>query len=238
MDKKRGQYMKVNGKKIRGIITLVQMFITVSVVIALMYIFRRYESNIRKKWYALQLKFLGIKLETHGTQDESCDMLISNHQSLLDIIIVDYLTSRNLAWVAKQEIADMFFFGHIAKAPRMICIDRENKNGLVKLLKEAKDRLSKGRAVAIFPEGTRSSGKEILPFKAGAKMVANKYGLRVQPVVLVKSRDILDSLTLETTPGVVKVIYLDPITADKKSNWYEELEVKMREILERELSNS
>ncbi len=54
---------------------------------------------------------------------------------------------------------------------------------LLRLLKEVKDRLSLGRPIAMFPEGTRSSGKELLKFKSGASLVANKYNLKVQPLL-------------------------------------------------------
>jgi len=53
----------------------------------------------------------------------------------------------------------------------MIIIDREDKKSLVKLIKDAKDRLSKGRVIAIFPEGTRGNGKKLLKFKAGAQSI-------------------------------------------------------------------
>ena len=46
----------------------------------------------------------------------------------------------------------------------MISIDRKNKAGIITLLKETKDRLDKGRPIAMFPEGTRSDGKSMLSF--------------------------------------------------------------------------
>jgi 1-acyl-sn-glycerol-3-phosphate acyltransferase len=178
--------------------------------------------------------FLGIKLETQGTLDESCDMLIMNHQSLLDIIVMEHIHRRHIAWVAKKEITDLFFFGHIIKAPKMISIDRENKAGLIHLLSETKDRLSKGRPIAMFPEGTRSDGTFMGEFKAGAKMVANRYNLRVQPIVLFNTRNIVNSQKVEAAPGVVKVVYLEPIQASKESSWYEDTEKLMRERFEEE----
>lgn len=116
----------------------------------------------------------------------------------------------------------------------MISIDRENKAGIVKLLKESKDRLSKGRPIAIFPEGTRTNGKKLLKFKSGAKIIANKLNLRVQPAVLINTKNILDSQKLTCNPGIVKVIYLEPVQASKDTNWFEETENKMREIIEQE----
>jgi 1-acyl-sn-glycerol-3-phosphate acyltransferase len=41
---------------------------------------------------------------------------------------------------------------------------------------------------------------------------------------------VLDSKTLKVTPGVVKIIYLDPIVANKKSDWFEQAEHDMRQL--------
>ena len=223
--------------RIRGIILLIQFSITVAITVVLMYIFKNHTHKVIKVWMTFQMYVLGIKLQTEGKLDESCDMILMNHQSLLDIIVMEYIHSRDLAWVAKKEITDLFFFGHIIKAPKMISIDRENKAGIIHLLKEAKDRLDKGRPIAMFPEGTRSDGKSMSSFKPGAKMVANKYNLRVQPVVLFNTRNIVDSKKLLATPGVVKVVYLEPIQADKNTAWFEETEKKMNEAFNKECNN-
>ena len=137
--------------RIRGIILLIQFSITVAIIVCAMYLFKNHTHKVIKIWMKIQMKFLGIKLETHGTLDESCDLLLMNHQSLLDIIVLEHIHNRDLAWVAKKEISDLFFFGHIIKAPRMISIDRENKAGIIHLFKEVKDRLNKGRPIAMFP---------------------------------------------------------------------------------------
>ena len=223
--------------RIRGIILFIQFSITVAITVVLMYIFKNHTHKVIKVWMTFQMYLLGIKLQTEGKLDESCDMILMNHQSLLDIIVMEYIHSRDLAWVAKKEITDLFFFVHIIKAPRMISIDRENKSGIIHLLKEAKDRLDKGRPIAMFPEGTRSDGKEMLSFRPGAKILANRYNLKVQPIVLFNTRNIVDSKKLLATPGVVKVVYLEPIQADKNTDWFEEIEVKMNEVFNKESKN-
>ena len=221
--------------RIRGIIILIQFSITVAIVIAAMYTFKKHVHKIIKMWMSFQMKFLGITLEEVGKMDNSCDMVILNHQSLLDIIVIEHIHSRHLAWVGKKEITDLPFFGHIMKAPDMITIDRENKTGLIKLLKESKDRISKGRPIAMFPEGTRGDGEEMLKFKPGAAMVANKLNLKVQPIIVINTKNILDSQKLEAKPGIVKVIYLDPVQADKKTTWFEDTEKKMQAVLDQEM---
>lgn len=224
-------------KRIRGIFIFIQFSITVAIVVLCMYIFRNHTHKVIKIWMNVQMFFLGIKLKIEGKLDESCNMLIMNHQSLLDIIVIEYIHSRHIAWVAKKEITDLFFFGHIIKAPKMISIDRENKAGLIHLLNEAKDRLDRGRPIAMFPEGTRSDGTFMGEFKPGAKMVANKYNLRVQPIILFNTRNIIDSQNVKASSGVVKVVFLKPIQASKDTSWYEDTENLMRERFEAEYKN-
>ena len=224
-------------ERIRGIILFLQFSITVAITVVLMYTFRNHTHKIIKAWMAFQIFLLGIKIETQGKLDDTCDMVMMNHQSLLDIIVIEHIHNRDLAWVAKKEISDLFFFGHIIKAPRMISVDRENKAGLMHLLKEAKDRLDKKRPIAMFPEGTRSDGKSMLKFRPGAKMIANKFNLKVQPIVLFNTRNIVDSKSLKAAPGIVKVVFLEPIQANKATNWFEETEENMSETFNKEYKN-
>ncbi len=222
--------------KIRAVFTILQMVITVSITIILMYIFNKHNRKIRQYWAALQMKLLGIELELVGQIDNDANMYIMNHQSVMDIILFEYLLAKNTAWVAKKEIADLPWFGRILKAPDMIIVQRESKSALVKLLKDTKDRLDKNRPIAIFPEGTRTDGKRLRKFKVGAKMIANKYKLKVQPFVIIGSLEILDSKKLTQTPGKVKIICLPTVQADKKTTWYEDTEELMAKTLAEELN--
>ncbi len=221
--------------KIRAIIVFIQFSISVAFIIAVMYIFRKHTHKIIKFWMKTQIFLLGIKFEIVGKVDKSCDLIIMNHQSILDIIVMEYLYSQDLAWVAKKEITDLFFFGHIIKAPKMISIDRENKAGMMHLIKEVKNRLSLGRPIAMFPEGTRNNGKEMLKFKSGSALVANKLKLKVQPVIIINTRNILDSKNFSVKSGIVKVIYLDVVQADRKTKWFQETEEKMNNIFNDEM---
>ena len=224
-------------KKARGIFTIVLMAITVTFLIILMYIFRGNTKYFRQKWATMQMKLLGITLEIEGEEDPNAQMQLMNHQSVLDIVLFEYLHSRDIAWIAKLEIANISWFGHIVKAPNMILVERESKKSLVKLIKDSKDRLSQNRPIGIFPEGTRSNGKKLLKFKAGAKMIAEKFDLSVQPVLIIGTRKILDSQNLTQESGIVKVIYLPTVKAEKSSTWYKDVEVMMRERLAEEFKN-
>jgi len=223
--------------QLRTIFTIIQMAITLSCLIILMYIFRKNTKPMRKKWAALQMKLLGITLKIEGEEDPNAQMQVMNHQSVLDIILFEYLHSQDMAWIAKIEIAKVPWFGHIVKAPRMILVERESKKSLIKLLKDSKEKIEQKRPIGIFPEGTRSDGLQITKFKAGARIIAEKYDLLVQPVLIIGTRKILDSQNLKQQSGVVKVIYLPSVKAEKNSSWYKDMEETMRERLTVELSN-
>jgi len=221
--------------KIRALLTIIQMVITVTITIIIMYMFPKHTKKFRQLWAKMQLKLLGITLEVEGVVDQNATMQLMNHQSVLDIIIFEYYEQKNSAWVAKKEIADIPWFGRILKAPDMIIIERESKSSLVQLIKDVKEKLGQNRPIFMFPEGTRGRGDKLLKFKPGAKIVAEKYSLLVQPVVIVGTRDILDSQNLIQKSGVVKVIYLPTIQAKRKTTWYDECEAQMKLALDTEI---
>jgi 1-acyl-sn-glycerol-3-phosphate acyltransferase len=223
--------------KVRAIFTITQMAITLTFLIVIMYIFGKKNKIVRQKWAAIQMKLLGIKLEIEGSEDPNAQMQLMNHQSVLDIILFEYLHSKDLAWISKVEIANIPWFGRIATAPNMILVERESKKSLIKLLKDCKDRLNDNRPIAIFPEGTRTNGKKLLKFKAGARMIAEKYDLLVQPVLILGTREILDSQNLKQNSGIVKVIYMPSVKAEKKTSWYKDMEENMKITLDNNLEN-
>jgi 1-acyl-sn-glycerol-3-phosphate acyltransferase len=165
-------------------------------------------------------------------------MFLINHQSDLDIGVIETTTNKDLAWVAKKSLFDVPFFGLAMSLPEDIEIERESKTSLLKLLRAVKDRLKKRRVITMFPEGTRSRTGRMLPFKSGAKVIADKYRLRVQPVVLIETAKCYDIKTFSYIPRNIKVIFLDAFTADKEDKkWLENLREKMQKVYDDELAN-
>ena len=141
----------------------------------------------------------------------------------------------NLSWIAKKEIARIPIIGKIITLPKMIAIDRSNPRDLVRVLHEVKDRIENNRVIAMFPEGTRRKGDKLLKFQTGAKVITEKLKLKVQPVVLLGTREILDSHNFcANFFGNVKVIYL-PLVDTTDKDWLEKTRSKMQEILDENL---
>ncbi len=180
-----------------------------------------------------------FSVEIQGKEDPEANMILLNHQSDMDIAIMETSTKKDLAWVAKKELFDIPFFGLALKLPRDIPVERENKTSLVKLVKDVKSRLEAGKTITMFPEGTRSTKGKMLPFKVGAKMIADKYQLRVQPVVIMQSAKYYNIKEYYYKPGRVKLIYMDSFIADKNDKeWLNKLREKMQKVYDDELANN
>jgi 1-acyl-sn-glycerol-3-phosphate acyltransferase len=188
-------------------------------------------------WYVKITIFFST--EVKGEEDPATQMYLINHQSDLDIGILETISKKDLSWVAKKELFDVPFFGLAMSMPEDIPIERKSKTSLIRLLKNAKDRLNKGRVITMFPEGTRSRDGRMLPFKSGAKVVADKYQLRVQPIVLIQTAKYYDIKRFYYSPGTITVIFMDSFIADKEDdNWLNELRIKMQKVYDDELANN
>lgn len=216
--------------RIRAYGALLYVLLVMPFGIALMYALQFAHRRIRRGIAGLFLAIFRVKAHIQGKMDLDAQILILNHQSFMDVMYFEAVHPKDLCWVAKKELGEVPFYGHALKAPKMILINRESKKELMHLLKEAKERLDGGRVLCIFPEGTRSKGGEkLLPFKTGAQLLVEHFGLRVQPVVLCGTRKNFnfEKLEFENTPFSVQ--YLESFVPEG-SQWFEDLEQRMQEV--------
>lgn len=216
--------------KIRALLFSITFVLSVVLVVFFMWLFNSKNRTIRKFWGRTQRFFGGYKLEVIGDFKDEANILLINHQSMLDIIVLEEVHPKNLCWIAKAQIGKIPIIGKILSLPKMIAVERENKHSLIKLLKEAKDRVENGRVLAIFPEGTRSQTNKLLPFKGGAKMLVEKLNLKVQPIVIIGS-DALKVKEFSFKKADIKIFCLDLVDTSKE-NWLEATRESMQKVLD------
>ena len=227
--------------KIFALINWIYATIVVLISLALMIILY----YILPKPYSRKISAKIIKIATFistdikGKEDPDTQLFLLNHQSDLDIFLMEYISSKDLAWVAKKELFDIPFFGLVLKLPKDIAVERENKMALLSLIKDASRVLEKQRTITMFPEGTRSTKGKMLPFKSGAKIIADKYKLKVQPVVLINTSKHFNVKKFHAQSGTIKIIFLPSFIADKNDdNWLKNLRKTMQEVYDNELTNN
>jgi len=205
-------------------------------MIPLVYIFPKHKGIIMHKLNRVILFLIGADIKKVGDRDERANLFIMNHQGIIDIITMEAIENVHWRWVAKKELFDMPLYGYLLKGGDMISVDRENKAGLRKLIGDVQESITqKNRAVAIFPEGTRSADQTLLQFKSGTKLVAQKLDMRVQPIVILGSKWVLNEHDQTAHSGTVKVIYLEAFDVkDEPKNWYEQVQKTMQEKIDQE----
>ncbi|WP_169752239.1 lysophospholipid acyltransferase family protein [Campylobacter mucosalis] len=216
--------------RIKGAFYAVEFILSVVCVVISMWLFPKFIHPIRKIWAKTQRWFGLYKIEVIGNPANDANLIMINHKSMLDIVVMEEIYPKNLAWVAKKEIGDIPVIGKILSIPKMIPIDRSSPRAIVNLLKEAKDRIQSGRVIAIFPEGTRARGDKLLKFQSGTQVIADKLDLKVQPVVIVGS-EILDVKKFSFKNGNIKIVFLDPVDRSD-GEWLSKTRLKMQETLD------
>jgi 1-acyl-sn-glycerol-3-phosphate acyltransferase len=103
-----------------------------------------------------------IQVDANGEPPKAPFFIVANHMSYLDIIPL-YLNLR-CTFVAKKEVRSWPVLGFMVKAVGVIFIDRQRR-GDVKRVNEILNRsLNDYQGMIVFPEGTSSGGRDVLPF--------------------------------------------------------------------------
>ena len=213
------------------------ILLSLTLMILLFHIVPKPYSRKISSWSIRLLTFFST--DARGEEDPNAQMFLLNHQSDIDIAVMETVTNRDMAWVAKKELFDVPFFGLALKLPKDIAVERESKTSLIKLLRDTKRVLDDKRTITMFPEGTRSTRGKMLPFKSGAKTVADKFSLRVQPVVLIQTAKHFNIKKFYYKPGRIKVIFMPSFVADKNDkDWLNNLREKMQKVYDHELANN
>jgi len=139
--------------------------------------------RIRRRWARNLLKGLGLSVETEGSPPEFPCLIVSNHRSYLDPILM--LRDVDGYPVAKAELASWPLIGKGAKMAGILYLRRESAGSRSGILRQMLEKIEAGFSVIIFPEGTTSSLLGTLPFKKGAFKLAAQANIPVVPVALV-----------------------------------------------------
>jgi 1-acyl-sn-glycerol-3-phosphate acyltransferase len=143
---------------------------------------------------------VSIKGAEHALRARSY-VVVCNHQSQYDILLVYGYLDLDLKWVMKQELRKIPGVGIGCEKAGHIFVDRQNPRRARAAVTAALDRLGEGVGILFFAEGTRSLDGRLQAFKKGAFRLAIEQQLPVLPVTLLGTRDILPARSLHLFPG-------------------------------------
>ncbi|NMM40965.1 1-acylglycerol-3-phosphate O-acyltransferase [Pseudoalteromonas arctica] len=144
--------------------------------------------HIISSWFGTVAKILGVNVViTRHPDAQSCGpaVYVANHQSNYDIFTLPAAVPKNCVSLGKKSLKWIPFFGQLYWLSGNILIDRSNRSKAAGTIIKSADKIKqKGLSVWMFPEGTRSYGRGLLPFKTGAFHTALNADVPIVPVCM------------------------------------------------------
>ena len=158
----------------------------------------------------------GYKLDVRlpeGAYERGQHIYIANHQNTWDLFTVSAAVTPKVVTVGKKSLLWIPLFGQIYWLTGNILIDRFNRSKAVGTIEQVIERMkASDLSVWMFPEGTRSRGRGLLPFKTGAFHAAIGAEVPVIPIVCSTTQGKLDLNKWDN--GHVIVEMLPPISTE------------------------
>jgi 1-acyl-sn-glycerol-3-phosphate acyltransferase len=202
---------------------LFPLYITFFVILLLVIIFASFLPNgkiLGTKLYNIfglsGLIAAGIDLKVTGAEKIDASqsyVVISNHPSTLDIFTHITALPVSIRFLTKTELFRIPILSRALKVLGLPRIDRKNAQMNLPKINESIQRVIDNKnSIMIFPEGTRSNQKDLLPFKKGAAHVAKQFDLPIIPVVTHNSHNLMIKGSVWFKSGKIHVQIFDPIT--------------------------
>ena len=164
-------------------------------------------------WARLALALNCVKVSISGAEHLPDGPLIfmSNHQSNFDILALLAAMPRQLHWIAKKELFEIPVFGPSMRRGGYIPLDRGDGRKALQSMDEAAATIHQGKSVVLFPEGTRTTDGNLLPFKRGGFILARKAEVPVIPVTINGSGKINPAGKIRLYSGNIHITLHPPI---------------------------
>ncbi len=170
---------------------------------------RAITGGIARLWLGLA----GLRVHVSGlaTLPEGSCVLVANHSSYLDGIVMVAVLPRRFGFVIKREAASMPVVGPLLRRIGSEFVDRHTRGGRQRDARRVVERAEQGHSLVFFPEGTFDSTVGLKRFHLGAFVAAARGGVPVVPTVIHGARRALPSETRVPRPGRLHVEVLPAI---------------------------
>ncbi|MBA6389649.1 1-acylglycerol-3-phosphate O-acyltransferase [Colwellia sp. BRX10-3] len=224
------------------LMTLALVFISLcSILFCLIRPFHRDNVHHTAKYLGKVSKILGLEVEIRipeSTKNIGPVVYICNHQNSYDIFTVPAAVQLGTVSVGKKSLKWIPFFGQMYWLTGNILIDRKNKNKAMNTIDMTANKIrEKKLSVWLFPEGTRSYGRGLLPFKTGAFRTAAKAEVPIVPVCASNTHKTIDLNRWDNGKMIVEFlppVYLSNEDKDKirtiTNKTHSDMLVKIKEL--------
>jgi 1-acyl-sn-glycerol-3-phosphate acyltransferase len=175
--------------------------------------------KIAQGWARTIIFTTGSTIEVEGRaripKDEGL-CFVSNHVGIFDIVIILAYAGRPFGFIAKRELLYLPFINMWISILGGLFIDRKNIRNALKTINHGIERIQKGACMLIFPEGTRSKGRGLLPFRSGAIKLATNSHAPIVPIAITGSYEVFEK-NRRVNAAFVRVVFCPPIITAEAS---------------------
>jgi 1-acyl-sn-glycerol-3-phosphate acyltransferase len=161
------------------------------------------------------LRLAGVRLTLEGEEHLPAGphVLVCNHVSYLDSIVLGVLLPPRYAFVAKRELREHWLTGRPLRGLGAKFVERADTARSIEDTRALSACLAAGESLAVFPEGTFSATEGLLPLRMGAFVLAAQANVPLVPAVLRGTRKVLPPNSVLPRPGAVTLRIEPPLTA-------------------------
>lgn len=180
-----------------------------------------------KRWCQASTLQLHMNIDATGLENAPTDrpfVYCSNHQSLLDILVLGAVLPGDFKWAAKAELLNIPFLGwHLKLAGHVPVARGGGPKVAAEVIKKFEGVLRRGKPLLVFPEGTRSEDAVLKDFKNGGFYAAVRAGVPVVPVTLDGTGDLMQKGAFTSGDSRMRLVRvrvgkpLHPVGAGKES---------------------
>ncbi|KOS07133.1 acyl-phosphate glycerol 3-phosphate acyltransferase [Flavobacterium akiainvivens] len=160
-------------------------------------------------------------------------MLVANHTSMTDIMLMLAITKNPFVFVGKKELAKIPIFGFFYRRSSIL-VDRSSSRSRFEVFEQAQKRLKLGLSVCIFPEGGVPEDETILldEFKDGAFRLAIDHQIPIVPITFPDNKRRFSFTFFSGSPGIMRAkVHRFIPTAGLTQDDKKELKDKVREVI-------
>ena len=181
------------------------------------------EHPTRRNWLWLILQFLlrvvftvWLRYRARGLDKipaEGGGLIIANHQSFLDPLLIGLPLSRPLSYVARDTLFPVPLIGWVLRRTYVMPIKREAASSAT--IRAAVERVQQGFLVGIFPEGTRCRQGEVGEFRPGFAAIVRRTKLPIYPVAIAGAHKAMPRGIWWLKRRTVTVVFGDALPPDE-----------------------
>jgi 1-acyl-sn-glycerol-3-phosphate acyltransferase len=168
-------------------------------------------------WARTLLNIVGARVTVNGAENlpKGAIVFVSNHQGNFDIPVLIAYIPKPFGFISKVEVLKIPIVGSWMKVMNCVFMDRSSRLKSTQAIGNGVQVLKEGHSLTIFPEGTRSKGGPLQPFKAGSVRLAIDAEVPLVPIAIDGTANIMEKNKGIMRPADVKITILPPILPEE-----------------------